>query len=354
MKDDRIVFVAALVICTGLLLFACIRDAYAKPVMVGQDEAAIHENSHGLRGRGLLAFKDLGATRIRLNMLQWRDSDPDAPFAVARAGLRPQLTLAGDLGYIADTVRRYRNVVGTYSVWNEPDLGAWRCCTAPFVEAAGTGNHHSYRAHYKAAYRIIKRLDPGSKVMVGELSPHGMARWPVSRKPWFGKVLRRGKPLRADCVAIHPYWWAWSVTVDNAYRDGLRLWRSYVAIWAKRRMLLTPKGRRVPICNTESGEPVQWHQQARSRHAYVMCARLGFRQCAQYQIFPSGQDWNTSLTDAFCRPTRGFLLLRKALRGVPVSRPVPWKPCPDAAPFIKTPEGPGPYDRYGGRADGPS
>lgn len=335
--------------CAAVLLVLLVFAAPAQAGFVGQDEAAISENANGLRTRALQAFKDLGATAIRINKLEWHYSDPDAPYAVAQAGLKPQLTLAGSVAYMASVVTQYRDVVNTYGVWNEPDLGVWRCCRAPFLETAGKSKPHRYRSSYPQVYRMIKRLDPTARVMIGELSPHGMGRdlgKAEARVPWFRRVLRRGRPLRADCVAIHPYYWFWSEPMDRQFTRAMEGWKARVAAWAKHRMLLTPRGHRVPICSTEFGEPVQWRHPNQVRRGYRVCKKLKFRQCSQYQIFPSGQRWDTSLTDEFCRPRPEFFQLRKAIRGVPASRPVPWKPCPDAAPYIETPPGPGPYDVY--------
>jgi hypothetical protein len=340
----RVAFVFALV-------FALATPAAMAAPFVGQDEAAITTNAYNLRARALLAFKDLGATRIRLNYLQWRPVDPDLPNMVRRAGMVPQLTVAGDTAYVRELVTRYRGVVSTYAVWNEPDLAVWRCCTAPFVELAGVLAPRSYRVHYAQTYRTIKQADPSARVMIGELSPHGMGRFRTTAPvPWFAKTLHRNRPLRADCVAVHPYYWFWTgERMSRKYTAALRGWRRRVGRWARLRALLTPAGGRVPVCNTEHGSPAQWPYRGQAVRAYRACRRVRMAQCAQYQMFPSGQSWDTSLTTASCKPRRAYLDLRKAIRGVPRSRPVPWKPCPDAAPFIRTPPGPGPYDRYRGR-----
>lgn len=351
-SDEHRLVRAVFYLVVGFVI-GCLFDAApadARVPFVGQDEAAITGNSHNLRQRALLAFKDLGATRIRLNYFQWRPVDPELPFIVRRAGLQPQITIAGDAEYMREIVTRYRGVVHNYAVWNEPDLGAWRCCSAPYTEWGGITKPRLYRVHYAQAYRVVKQADPSAKVMIGELSPHGMWTKRVKR-PWIGRMLYRNRPLRADCMAVHPYYWFWTgEKMTKKYGWILRDWRRRMKRWAKARALLTPSGKRVPVCNTEMGMPAQWPYRAQVARAYRACRRARLATCAHYQVFPSGQSWDTSLTTASCKPRRAYFDLRKAIRGVPRSRSVPWKPCPDAAPFIKTLPGPGPYNHYRGRA----
>lgn len=332
----------------GALLLPAAAAAAPRPTLSVQDEAAITCNHWGLRAPALAAATELGATVIRVNLIQWgRRSCPGAATAAAAitaAGLRPQLTLMGSVGWIAAQVRRHRRLVSTYAIWNEPDLAIWRCCSAPFTRPRGPwyvpGDPAVYRSAYLRAYRLVKRLDPGSRVLFGELSPLGMGRRSEAR--WFARVLRPRRPLRADGIAIHPYTWHWSAQVDRAYYGELVAFKRLLHRYARRGMLIRPgRGRRpVPIYNTEYGQSRAnglRGDAANAAQAYRYARRLGFRQHNQYMIFPAfGRDrvpnqWNTAAVDEKCRPGALYFALRRAVTGRTDKRSaVAWPRCPTA------------------------
>ena len=322
-----------LFLLVGAIMLVFASTAQAKIVVVGQDEASITQNANGLQERALLAFKDLGAKAIRLNMLQWRVNDPLAPFTVARYGMKPQLTLAGSMEYIRSTVELYRGVVHTYSIWNEPELGSWRCCFAPFIERRRRGSANSYRKIYIRAYRLIKKLDPGAKVIIGELSPWGMGKLRGNTRPWFSHVLKKKKPIKADGMAIHPYWWWWSPQdkVDVFFKQALLDWKSLMRKWKRERMLIRSKGKKpVPIYITEFGAQITGKYGGISEvlKAYKYVKQLKLTQFSQYMMFPGRQGgWDTSLATRKCRPTLAYKRLRKAITGAAKSKPVPWQSC---------------------------
>jgi hypothetical protein len=338
-----------------VLLLPAAAAAAPRPALSVQDEAAITCNHWGLRASALAAAAELGATVIRFNLTQWsRRSCPGAATAAAAitaAGLRPQLTLTGSVGWIAAQVRRNRRLVSTYAIWNEPDLALWRCCSAPFARSRGPwyvpGDPAVYRAAYLRAYGLVKRLDPGSQVLFGELSPLGMSHGKLtgegrSGARWVEQVLRPGRPLRADGIAIHPYTWHWSPQVDGAYYRELVAFKRLLRRYARRGMLIRPGGGRrpVPIYNTEYGQSRAdglRGDAANSVQAYRYARRLGFRQHNQYMIFPAfGRDrvpneWNTAAVDEKCRPGALYFALRGAATGRTDKRSaVAWPRCPTA------------------------
>lgn len=335
--------------------------AQAKPALSVQDEAAITCDYWGLRASALEAAKDLGAKVVRVNLIEWNNCDAaaSAATAIAAAGLKPQLTLIGSPGWIKAQVLRDRRLVSTYSIWNEPELATWRCCNAPFhTRAWGAANPAAYHAGYLRAYRAVKRLDPRSKVLIGEMSPHGIGGTAgldmlhqTGRRRWFGRVLNAGQPLKADGVAIHPYTWKWSSSVDGEYFRQLAAFKRAVRRYAQRGMLTTPKGRAVPVYNTEYGQR-RWDGTAgdatNAARAYRYSTRLGFRQHNQYMIFPafhpdhSTHEWNTAVTTNGCRPAAAYFALRRAVTGRKGrGSKVAWPDCPDPIPGVTPPLPPG-------------
>jgi len=194
----------------GLALIVCgTTHAEAKMSFSMQDEALI--TCHGNPAHGYAAARDLGATWIRLNLLEWRPCG-DAVQNTLDAGFKAQVTLAGSRTYMKQQVLAHRHQVNVWSIWNEPELAAWRCCSEAQHKRAKWGTlipPRNYGRLFRWAYRTIKRLDPGAKVLYGELSPHGMSNrrtW-KSGKTWLAKSVRGPRPIRADGLAIHPYWW---------------------------------------------------------------------------------------------------------------------------------------------------
>lgn len=336
-----------------LLLLPASAHAAPRPVLSVQDERAITCDQWNLRGAALDAARELGAKVIRVNLIEWLPCAPSttAAAAIANAGLRPQLTLLGSPRWIKQQVLANRALVSTYAVWNEPDLSVWRCCTAPFLapDRMYLVNPAPYRRTYVRSYRLIKRLDPGARVLFGELSPHGIGTTSTRGLRWVEQVLKPGRPLRADGIAIHPYTWFWSSHVDAAYLRQLVAFKRVVKSYGRRRMLIRPGTRRrsVPIYNTEYGQSRADGLDgdgAATAKAYSYARRLGFRQQNQYMIFPAFEQdhslgrWNTAATDNECRPSPMYFALRKAATGrAGNSSGVAWPNCPDPIPGVTRP-----------------
>jgi len=170
-----------------------------------QDDPVFLAQAYYDRERALQQAHDMGASRLRVNML-WSDvannsdqKEPPVPptynwarydsliDAAARYGIRVQLTLTGPAPAYATYNRRkgvygprpvaygdftravarhFKGRVDTYSIWNESNYVSWM---QPFSKAPAL-----YRELYEAAYKNIKRQDKRALVLIGETSPYAI------------------------------------------------------------------------------------------------------------------------------------------------------------------------------------
>src|SRR5689334_19529161 len=112
------------------------------------DYSRVDRALDGARARGLRVVLVLGATAA------WaRPAGADWNHGPATATAR-----AGFTAFAAATARRYRDRVGAYEIWNEPNLpGSW----APRPDPA------AYLALLRDAYAAIHRADSGAVVLSG-------------------------------------------------------------------------------------------------------------------------------------------------------------------------------------------
>ena len=117
-------------------------------------------------------------------------------------------------------VRRYGRFVDHWAVSNEPNQGGW---LQPQSDRSGLVAPHLYREMVLAAYPRIKRFDPTSVVLIGELASSGRRgrgrRIPIRPLIFLREMacrderyrpIRRGrcrnfKPLPFDAIGHHPY-----------------------------------------------------------------------------------------------------------------------------------------------------
>ncbi|MDR7275603.1 cellulase family glycosylhydrolase [Catenuloplanes atrovinosus] len=100
---------------------------------------------------------------------------------------------AGFAAFAARAVERYRDRVGTWEIWNEPNLPiAWS--PQPDVDA--------YHALLTEAYRAIHAADPDAVVLSGGT---GGGATGVPSLDWYRALYDRGLREICDAVAVHPY-----------------------------------------------------------------------------------------------------------------------------------------------------
>jgi hypothetical protein len=268
-----------------------------------QDDATfVAGNKRVSRSRALTRARQLGVTRIRVNLL-WSytmqqsvatarrkpatiayDFDQvDALIdAAAGRGIRIHLSLSGPAPRWANAKKSIRRAwykpnpryfaewarivaehfdgrVDRYSIWNEPNYKTW---LGPLKTAA-----RQYRSLYTRGYKAVKGVDRRAKVLIGETSPFsrpGRATSPLR----FLRALtcanrsyrraRRCAPLRADGYAHHPYDFRHSPRYQYPGSDNVvigtlrRLTRALDRL--SRSRLLRKNGRgRMPVYLTEYG-----------------------------------------------------------------------------------------------------
>lgn len=112
---------------------------------------------------------------------------------------RPPRDVEAFARFLGVLAARYRGRVGAWELWNEPDN-----------EAYWTGSAEEYARLVKAAAIELRRVDPGSVIVLG-----GMAR---GRSPFFEELVRyRGVIDHVDVVNLHGYLETWSNDRIEAY-----------------------------------------------------------------------------------------------------------------------------------------
>jgi hypothetical protein len=354
------------------LLFAVL--ALALPATAGaapgmeiaiQDDGILVARHYYDRDKALAQVKDLGATRIRINLgwsavlgsqakrrhmphrlrYNWRKYD-DAVNAALFRGLRVQLTITGPAprwatgnhrvgvykvnasrygAFARSAARHFGWRVDRYSIWNEPNYKGW---LAPMKSAP-----RIYRGLFRAGWRGIKSVAPGAQVLIGETSPYairGRATAPLkflrgvtcTDRHW-----RRHCPgLYADGYAHHPYDFkhrpefrypgADNVTIGTLYRMNFAL-----AKLSFTHALRTRSNQPLPIYLTEFG----YFQSGKyrigaGRHAAYL--RRGFkiaqdngqvRSMLQYLLTSPPKPWDffdTGILTRGGRPTAAYSALR--------------------------------------------
>ena len=170
-------------------------------------------------------------------------------------------------------VGRYALYVDHWGISNEPNQGGW---LQPQSDRSGLVAPHLYRAMVHAAYPRIKRLDPTSVALIGELASSGRRgrgrRTPIRPLIFLREMacrdaryrpMRRGrcrnfKPLPVDALGHHPYKFfqppnrASLNRHDAAIGDTGRLLR-VVDRLVRLRALSPRRGRRLGVFYTEFG-----------------------------------------------------------------------------------------------------
>jgi hypothetical protein len=210
-----------------------------------QDDAVLVEGAYYDRARALSQIRDLGATRVRINLswrevlgsqarrrkqprtikYNWRKYD-EAVNAARFYGLKVHLTVTGpaprwatrnkrigvyrpDSGkygaFARSTASHFAGRVDRYSIWNEPNYKGW---IQPLKDAP-----RIYRGLYRSGWRGIKSVQPGAPVFIGETSPYAIKGRSMAPLSFMRRMLcvnsnytrRRCTGLFTDGYAHHPY-----------------------------------------------------------------------------------------------------------------------------------------------------
>ncbi len=139
--------------------------------------------------------------------------------------------------FVRTLVRRYKNVIHTWEVWNEPDNNIfWKPSPSP----------RDYAALLKVAYRAVKDADPTARVATGGVSGNAV--------PFLEEVFASGASNSFDILAIHPY----AVPLDPAQgqiQSRPEVHKILDVELAKYRALLSRHSLDKPVWVTEIGWP---------------------------------------------------------------------------------------------------
>jgi hypothetical protein len=181
---------------------------------------------------------------------------------------------ASEFGAYAEAVaRRYGSMVDHYGLSNEPNQGGW---LQPQSSRRGLISPGLYRAMVRAAYPRIKRADPGSVALLGNLAPSGSRargrRAPIRPLAFLRAmacVNRRYRPIHsgsckhfksvpADAIGHHPYQYFAapghrSRNRDDATTGDTRRFLRVVDALVRRHRIRTGGRQRLPVFYTEFG-----------------------------------------------------------------------------------------------------
>jgi hypothetical protein len=269
-------------------------------VAVQDDPLFVGDNYYG-RGKGLQHARQLGATRIRVNLswtsvmpasqsrarkkprtIRWDFAEYDALVAATNGtDVRVQLALVGPAPawatgdkkvgpykvkakYFGEFAKRaaqqYGQVVDRWSIWNEPNHVAW---LAPYASA------RNYRKMYVEGYNAIKAANSSAQVLIAETSPYAIVRRGkknaqaplafVRDMVCANRTFTRARcGLKADGFAHHPYDFDHPPSfkfpgADNVTINTLGRLTSALDRLARAKGLQTPSGGALDLYLTEYG-----------------------------------------------------------------------------------------------------
>lgn len=117
----------------------------------------------------------------------WASARPNEPSAYGKGNAAEARQLADWEEYVRVVATRYKGVIHNYEIWNEPN-----------VKGTFTGNPQAMVELSRAAYRVLKSVDPTITVV----SPAATA---GDGAAWLDEYLHRGGCAYADVIGYHFY-----------------------------------------------------------------------------------------------------------------------------------------------------
>ena len=220
-----------------------------------------------------------------------------------------------------DVAQHFKGRVDRYSIWNEPNWPGW---LAPYKSAP-----HIYANLYRAGYIAVKSVDPGAKVLFGELAPQAHRGKSLAPLTFLRRATAHGH-FKADGLAHHPYAFTVAPTSRKGGRNDVTMGTlgrltHLLHVLARGRKLRTPQGGSLPVYLTEYGYFAKGPRSLGSRRRAVYL-RKGFqmalhtpsvREMTQYTLVapPRHITWDTSLVTQGGRPSSAFSKLSSWIRG---------------------------------------
>lgn len=141
--------------------------------------------------------------------------------------------------FAATSAARYKGVIDTWEIWNEPNLnGAW----------AAAANGAGYAAYLKASYTAIKQVNPDAVVLTGGLAAAADEGNNTSPTTFISTLYASGAQNYFDAIALHPY----SYPIAASYSATWNSWQQMSSI---RQLMLNNGDSAKKIWITEYGTP---------------------------------------------------------------------------------------------------
>jgi hypothetical protein len=197
----------------------------------------------------------------------WASARPDEPSAYDKGNAAEPRQLADWEQYLRVVATRYKGVIHNYEIWNEPN-----------VKGTFTGSSQAMLELSRAAYRVLKSVDPTITVV----SPAATAGDGVS---WLGEYLQKGGCAYTDVIGYHFY-----VTPEPP--------EAMVALIKKVEVTSRKYDcQNKPVWNTESGwaSPKQFASEEEAAgymmRTYLLNWLLGVQRCYWYAW--DNHNWST-------------------------------------------------------------
>lgn len=200
--------------------------------------------------------------------------------------------------FVSTVVQRYRAHMNLWEVWNEPNIvGFFK--PAPDVAA--------YAQMLRAAYTVIKSLQPDSTVLSGGLAPATNNGVNIDPTTYLQELYRLGANAYFDDFNLHPYTYP-ALPNDPSTAD----WNTAMKLWPMRDIMVAGGDGGKQIWLTEFGAPTGTASNAVSEQTQadtigiVMDAVLGNSWIGPAFVY-STRDAGGNLAD----PEQNFGLLRR-------------------------------------------
>jgi hypothetical protein len=348
----------------GFLIVFALVAAKAAPApaleLAVQDDPVLLTRSYGSAPLALQRAADMGARRVRVNLiwshgmsaaaahartrpkeLTWDFTNLERLYSeVTAQGMKLQVTLSGPapawatgnrkVGYTRPSAAEFAEFAGAaanafagrvdrWSIWNEPN---WHRLLAPAKKAPSI-----YRSLFRHGSAAVRASDPAADVLIGEMMPGRNSQHSTPLLRFLRRVACDScRVLQADGFALHPYYFAGPPRTARAADPDIveigtlpRLTKALDKL-RSRGALVTPWGGKMPVYLTEFGYfttgPVRV---SRSRHAKWMRqawniakANRRVRQLLQYQLvdpWPAGARWRTAVLNRDGSPRPAYTTL---------------------------------------------
>jgi hypothetical protein len=347
--------VVASTLATVLIASAAAQAAPGMEVGL-QDDAVFLYQSYYNRDVALQQARQLGVTRLRVNVLWDRVASAQAdqptppaqvtynwaPYdslvdAAAAYGIKVQFSIAGPAPawanakhqhnlhagaykpnptlygqFVHAVAQHFAGRVDRYSIWNEPNWKGW---LAPLK----TGPQQ-YAKLYKAGYAAVKSADPNAKVLFGELAPQERKGASTAPLTFVRQAVAKGHFV-ADGFAHHPYAFNVAPTSkrggpNDATLGTLGRLTKLLKGLARAHKLRSPQGGAPPLYLTEYGYfargPRSLGEKRRAaylKQGFQMAAKNpAVRELVQYTLIapPGSVTWDTSLIQPNGAPDPAF------------------------------------------------